>query len=173
MAGFGIVSSMTIYAEGNIQLGVASVELPNVEFGEDTFNNSGTGGEMNIVNGRLMPMVANFTFEKFFNEQYQLMKANSIITIEATIGYPDIDQVDGQSDVIPVRHIMKGQFKSLTSGSAEYGSKIESEYVMNVHYYRVEQDGIDQIEVDPLNPLEPYKVEGVSVTPGDLLRAIF
>lgn len=173
MASFGLVSAMNIYAEGNILLGVASVQLPAIEVEEVNFNNSGIGGSVDIPTSRLLPMKATINFEQFFNEQFALVKLNSTLTIEVTTAEPNISNVDGENDVIPMRYILKGQFKKVDLGERKFSEKYEPSFEMNVSYMRIEQDGIELIEVNPFDPIAPFKNNGVGVTYGDALRLIF
>lgn len=170
---FGLIEGMAIYYEGKDLLGIGSVKLPDVGFTEETFNNSGTGGEVNIVSGRLEPMTAQVMFEQFFSEQYGLMKANAIITLEIITIMPDVNPIDGDNDVVPMRYVLKGQFKRVENNEQTFSGKVEATFNMNVQYYRVEQDGTELLEVNPLDPQNPYKVNGVPFTVGDALRAIF
>lgn len=148
-----------VYREGERLVGIADVELPEIEFVTETVSGLGVAGEVESPTlGHFKPMVLKLKWRTKTPAAAQLLapKAHQL-DIQASI--QEWDQDKGTYATYPVKVVVKAIPKKGSLGKLEPGKPQDAEQEFEVTYIKVWVKGQEMIEADKYNFI--YKVDGV------------
>ncbi|WJZ69995.1 head closure [Vibrio phage vB_VpaM_XM1] len=148
-----------VYVDGDNQAGVATVDLPDIEFMTDTVSGAGIAGEVDSpILGHLSSMAATITW-RTITEYAMSLTAPKAHSIDFRGSQQVYDAAGGTLGSKPVRVSIKGTPKRTGLGSLEVGSTTDSESEFEVTFMKIWVDGIERIEIDKYN--FKFVVDGV------------
>ena len=140
-----------VYVDGNNQAGVATVDLPDLEFMSDTVSGAGIAGEVDSpILGHLSSMTATINW-RTITEYATALTAPKSHAIDFRGSQQIYDAASGEYKTVPVRVSVRAVPKRTGLGSLEVGSTTDSESEFEVTYIKVFIDGKEAIEVDKYN----------------------
>ncbi|AHN84828.1 major tail tube protein [Vibrio phage Rostov 7] len=140
-----------VYVNGNNQAGVATVDLPDLEFMTDTVSGAGIAGEVDSpILGHLSSMTATVTWRTITSYALSLTAPKSH-SIDFRGSQQIYDAASGELKSKPVRVSVKATPKRTGLGSLEVGSTTDSESEFEVTYLKLWIDGIERAEIDKYN----------------------
>lgn len=145
------VHSYALYEDEKMYLGIATVNLPDIE--SAIFNVSGAGmlGELEIpVAASPKPMTATINFRHTNEAAYALAeeRAHNITLYRVDQNY---DNTAGEIGVTTRKTIMRIFPKKLTGGELKNATPLNVSGEYAVHYYSEIVEGKTMLEIDPLN----------------------
>lgn len=154
-----LLTNAKVYREGADQLGVATVEMPNFEFMNETVTGFGIAGEVE------MPVVGHFG-SMAITLQWNTTTRDAISLLEARAHHLDIrgsiqkyDAGTGEFVHEPVKVVCRGIPKTSGIGNFEPGTKMEPETEMELTYLKMWIGGQEAVEIDKFNFI--FMVNGV------------
>lgn len=139
-----------IYEDGR-NLGVADVELPNVNYMTETMSGAGIMGEVSSVNaGNLESMTTTLNWNTI-NDDLLSLAAPKTHNLECYGALQHYDAATGEIIIQQARVAMRVMPTSLKLGTLSNNAKTESGNDFSVVYLKVDIDGQNKVEVDPLN----------------------
>jgi len=145
------VNDARVYYENNTLLGVASIELPDLEYVTEKLDPFGIAGEPEVPNiGHFKDLTAKVKFRAIYEDLTKLAEPkNHQITIYADI--QTFSNVTGEFHHRQLRIILKGIPKKAPIGKIEKAKPQDIEYEFSVNYVKVELDGKELMEIDVFN----------------------
>jgi P2 family phage contractile tail tube protein len=140
-----------VYNEGNDCLGIATVDLPEIQAMSDTVSGAGIAGEVESpIIGHFSSMTTTFTWRTIEKLAMKLcvQKAH---TVDVRGSEQVYDAANGQYTSVAVRATMKIVPKNVTLGSFEPGATTDTEQEFEVLYLKLYVDGKAMIEIDKYN----------------------
>ena len=153
-----------VYNDGNDLLGVATVDLPEIEAMSDTVAGAGIAGEVESpVLGHFGSMTTTFTWRTL---EAGAMKLNQqkAHAVEVRGSQQVYDAAKGEYSTMPVRVSMRVVPKTSTLGTFEPGATTDTEQEFEVTYLKVLVDGKNLVEIDKFNFIA--KFDGVDALAG-------
>lgn len=154
-----LLTDARIYKDGDVLLGVGSIELPSFEYATETITGLGIAGE---VDAPVVGHLKGLTLKIKWNTTSE--KAASLL--EPVAHHLDIrgsvqkyDAGSGTYDHEPVKVVIKGPPKNVGMGKMEPGKKMEPETEIEAYYLKLWQNGKELVEVDKFNYV--FRVLGV------------
>ncbi len=153
------------YLDGVDLLGVADVDLPDIEFMTETVSGAGIAGELDS------PVLAH-TQSMTLSLNWRVITANATalaapkghhLDLRGSVQYHDA--AEGELTPRPVKLVVKGLPKKTGLGKLETGKQMETATELEVYYLKLLVDGRERMEIDKLN--YKFVVDGV-----DYLRAV-
>lgn len=148
--------SFRVYNDSNDLLGIATVDLPEIEAMSDTVSGAGIAGEVESpVLGHYSSMTTTFTWRTIEKAAMKLsvQKAHAVEVRGAQQVY---DAANGEYKTVPVRASMRIVPKTVTLGSFEPGSTTDTEQEFEVLYLKMYVDGKDVLEIDKFNYIAKF-----------------
>ena len=132
------------YTFGEKLIGITGeVELPELEFMSDTISGAGIGGEVDIpVPGIVGAMEMEVPFTSLTGNMSEVTLRGSE-QAEDTAAY--------KLYKVPVKVSMRGLVKKIKIGKTAPGASMESSITLALQYIKIDVDGTNQLEFDPLN----------------------
>jgi len=150
-----------VYNSGQDLLGVATVELPELEAMSDTVSGAGIAGEVESpVLGHFGSMTTSFTWRTIEKSLTELA-AQKAHSVEIRGSQQVYDAASGVYSTVPVRCSMKITPKTTSLGSLEPGSVTDSEQEFEVLYIKLFVNNKEVVEIDKYNYIA--KFNGVDV----------
>lgn len=148
-----------VYREGNDMIGIATVELPDIEAMTDTVAGAGIAGEVDSpILGHLASMAATIQFRTITGDVTSLAAQKShSLTFRSSQQINDA--ANGVYKTQPIRVEVKGTPKRTGLGSLEVGSTTDSEIELELTYMKIFIDNQEKVEVDKFN--FKFVVDGV------------
>lgn len=143
--------NFNVYNNSNALLGVATVELPELEAMSDTVSGAGIAGEVESpVLGHYASMTTTLSWRTIEKKALELCapKAHSIDLRGSQQVY---DAASGEYTSVAVRISMKVTPKNTSLGSFEPGATTDSEQEFEVNYLKLYVDGKAVVEIDKYN----------------------
>jgi P2 family phage contractile tail tube protein len=149
-----------VYEGNNNLLGVATIELPDIEAMTDTISGAGIAGEIDSpILGHFQSMSTTIAFRTIESGAMKLAGQKSWdITARGSQQINDAGR--GEYTSKPVRVSMKGITKRNGLGSFEVGSTTDSEVELEITYLKIFIDNVEVLELDKYN--FRYVVDGVN-----------
>jgi len=161
MAGVGIPEKLInfrVFEDGTQFLGVAQVELPQVQMMNVSIKGSGIAGEVESpVLGHTQSMTLKITFRTLTPEAWGLTKPGAH-QLDFRAGLESYVLADGKQKVVPNKVWVRGKTKSSGLGKAEPGNTMDSEVEMEVEAIGVYYDGKEAFYHDKYNGI--FRVDG-------------
>lgn len=151
--------NFNVYNDANRMLGVATVEMPDIESMTDTVSGAGIAGEIDSpIIGHFGSMTTTVTFRTVTADAISLAAPKSH-ALEFRGSQQVYDAANGTYGSVPVRVAMRCIPKRTGLGSLEVGSTTDTESEFEVTYLKVWVGGTERIEIDKYN--FKYVVDGV------------
>ena len=152
--------NMTAFVDGRGYLGqVKSVELPKLTIKTKEHRSAGMDVPI-VIDMGMEKMEATLTFQEFSRNlitQFGLTEGVDVpITVRSV-------QSNGRDEEGVIAH-MRGLILKLDPGSWEVGEDAELKIEMAVNYYKIEIEGQELLEIDPLNYVR--RINGFDVLAG-------
>lgn len=152
-----------IYVDGADWLGKAEIELPNINHKSDDVEMLGIAGTLKIADiGNVEAMTTKIKFKVLNGEALKITLNPAIMPVLDVRGA--IQETNSQSALVetkPIKILMKVQFVSNTLATWKKGDGGEPETEANVFYIKIEIDGTEILEYDPVAYI--YKVDGEDI----------
>lgn len=140
-----------VYKDGADLLGVATVELPELEAMSDTVSGAGVAGEVESpVLGHYGSMTTTFTWRTIEKSLVELSAPGSH-QVEIRGSQQVYDAASGVYSTVPVRCSMRITPKTVSLGSLEPGSVTDSEQEFEVTYLKLFVNKKELVEIDKYN----------------------
>lgn len=140
-----------VYNNSNDLLGIATVELPEIEAMSDTVSGAGIAGEVESpVLGHFSPMQTSFSWRTIEKAAMTLAQQKAH-AVEVRGSQQVYDAANGTYSTVPVRVSMRIVPKNVSLGSFEPGSTTDSEQEFEVLYIKVFLNGKEVLEIDKFN----------------------
>lgn len=148
------LKNFNVFVEGYSWIGVAeSVTLPKITKKTDSHRGAGMIGEVDLVLG-YEKIETEVTYIGFDTKLYkQLAKCGiSDLPIRYVAIYEEQDTCTTQG----IEIYMRGTATELDPGDSKLGEKGETKMKYSLTYYRLEKDGVIEIELDFINGIERF-----------------
>lgn len=140
-----------VYKNGTDLLGVATVDLPELEAMSDTVSGAGIAGEVESpVLGHYSSMTTTFTWRTIEKSLAEL-SAQKAHKVEIRGSQQVYDAANGVYSTVPVRCSMRITPKTVSLGSLEPGSTTDSEQEFEVLYIKLFVNKKEVVEIDKYN----------------------
>jgi P2 family phage contractile tail tube protein len=148
-----------VYVGNDNLVGVATVELPDIEAMTDTISGAGIAGEIDSpILGHFQSMATTISFRTIEEGAMKLAGQRSWdLTFRGSQQVNDAG--NGTLTSVPVRLSMKGVTKRNGLGSFEVGSTTDSEVELELSYLKIFINNTEVLELDKYN--FKYVVNGV------------
>lgn len=155
-----------IYHKGSDFLGVATIELPQVQQMTETLSGSGIAGEIeNPTIGITQSMTAKLSFTSITQEVFKALNWTETALWECYTALQVSDDATSVRDSVPYQINFLGRAKSFPLGSLEQGKKHGNEVEMEITRLEVLLEGKEKLLIDKLAFI--YRVDGT-----DLLQQV-
>lgn len=162
-----VLNNFNVYNDTNsaMLVGVADIELPEIEFLTETIKGAGISGEIEaVIQGHVAPMEATINFHAQNKNTIEL--CNSLngqqITCRSSIG--SYDASSGAIASIGDRLHMTISVKNVALGKRETGSSLDAGITVAVMSLKYVVAGKTVLEIDPANTV--FKVNGKDILAG-------
>ena len=153
-----------VYTAGNDLLGVATVDLPELEAMSETTSGAGVAGEVESpVLGHFASMTTTLTW-RTIEKKAMALAAPIAHVIEVRGSQQVYDSGNGTYKSVPVKATMRVVPKNVSLGSFEVGATTDTEHEFEVLYIKLFIDGIEVIEIDKFNYIARFY--GVDILEG-------
>jgi P2 family phage contractile tail tube protein len=156
------VVNFNVYDEGEKLVGVADeVTLPNLESSSETISGAGIAGEFESPNfGHFGSLQTEISFRTLFDSAFRLaVPSGRTITLRAS--QQSYDVAGGEFRHRALKIILKVIPKGLELGKLSKGKPTETKNTLEILYIKIEESGVELLELDKLNFI--YRVNGVDV----------
>lgn len=146
-----VLTNARIYKEGNVLLGVASVDMPDFEFMTESMGGFGIAGEVDMpVQGHFKSMSIKLKWNTTTADAMQLLNMESHqLDVRGNIQKHDAGTGTFVNEAIKV--LVKGAPKKIGVGKFEPTKKMEPETELEITYIKIWQGGTELVELDKLN----------------------
>ena len=149
-----------VYKNATSLLGVATVEMPQIEYMTETINGSGIAGEYESpTNGMTGSMTIKFSWISQTKDFYDLLDQAQGNLLELRASIQRADETTSVRSTQALRISLLATTKSSPLGSLETGKKQGNETEMEVTRILIELDGEEKLLVDKLNFI--HRINGV------------
>ncbi len=143
--------AFNVYLSGTTLMGVATVELPQLQAMTETISGAGIAGEIDAPTmGQFQAMSAKLSFRTKTSNFIELLAPKSHhLDLRAAVQYDDAGA--GALVAMPERIVLRGAPKTGNLGKLELAKPQDSELELEVTYLKIVQDGNEVLELDKLN----------------------
>ena len=150
-----------VYDEENTPLGLATVDLPQLQAMSDTISGAGIAGEVDSpVIGHFQSMTTTFHWRTIEPEAAKLSRHRSH-QVDLRGSQQVYDSASGTYVTVPVRSTLKITPKNYNLGTFEPGSTTDSDQEFEVTYIKLYIDGEELVEIDKFNFIAKFDGEDV------------
>ena len=151
------------YKDGKDLLGIADVQLPDIESMVEAVKGAGIAGEVELPTlGHIGAMGMTINWRTVTGDLVAL-SAPVAHALDFRASQQSYDSANGKIKTSAVKHVVRAIPKKITPGKMETGASTESGNEFSVLYYKMVVDGQVAVEVDPLNYI--YVINGVDYIP--------
>lgn len=155
-----------VYHQGNDLLGVATIELPQLDYMTEPLSGSGIAGEIeNPTIGITQSMTAKLSFISPTQEVFNSLDWTQTALYECYAALQVSDEATSVRSSVPYRVNFLGRTKSFPLGSLEQGKKHGNEVELELTRLEILLDGIEKLMIDKLAFI--HRVNGT-----DLLKTV-
>lgn len=145
------LTNFRVYNDNNDLLGIATVDLPEIEAMTDTVSGAGIAGEVESpVIGHFASMTTTFTWRTVEKSAMELSKQVAH-AVEVRGAQQVYDSANGTYSIVPVRASMRIVPKTISLGTFEPGATTDTEQEFEVLYLKLFVDGKEVVEIDKYN----------------------
>lgn len=139
-----------VYGESNAYYGIATVELPEIEYMSDTVSGAGISGEIESpVIGHISAMEMTLSWRTIMKEAMALADSTKAHHLEIRGSEQEYDSATGTYSTIPVKVVVKAAPKTISLGSFEPGATTDTEQTFAVNYLKMTVNNEETLEFDP------------------------
>lgn len=145
------LNDFRVYRDGNDLLGIADVDLPDIEFLSDTIKGAGIAGEVDSPTiGQLASMKLTLNWRTITKPLTSLaqQKAHALDLRGAMQNY---DAAKGEFKTVPVKIVVRCFPKKIGLGKFDKGSSTDSSSEFEVIYLKVTINNETAVEIDKYN----------------------
>lgn len=140
-----------VYNDNNDLLGIATVDLPEIQAMSDTVSGAGIAGEVESpVLGHYSSMTTTFSWRTIEKSAMSLAKQQAHM-IEVRGSQQVYDAANGTYSTVSVRAAMRVVPKTVTLGTFEPGATTDSSQEFEVLYLKLFVGGEEVLEIDKYN----------------------
>lgn len=155
-----------VYHKGSDYVGLATIELPQVQQMTETISGAGIAGEIdNPTIGITQSMTCKLSFTSITDEAFKSLNWTETALWECYSALQISDDATSVRDSIPYRLNFLGRAKSFPLGTLEQGKKHGNEVEMELTRLEILLDGNEKLLIDKLAFI--YRVNGT-----DLLQKV-
>ena len=156
------VNLYNVYKKGNRRIGVGEeVTLPDFETMTETLAGPDPGGKIEgLVIGRFVTSAGKLPFRSAHVAVFEMLTPGTAVDITLRAS-TQVKDGNGNTTFEGIRIVLRGLFKSLTSGSLKQGAGTKSSIKFEVTYCLYEVNSKGKLEIDKFNQV--YKINGVDV----------
>lgn len=163
------VVNFEIYELGNRLLGMASIDLPEINFNTSEVSGAGVNGTLDVpVTGSTESLELTLKWRTLYKDPVRYMRHN-VINLSARAALQNYDSGKGKVKISPLKIDFRGRLKGVTPGSLKPAEQMESETKIECDYLKITVDGKVTCEIDKYN--YRYEVNGVDFM-SDVRRAL-
>lgn len=141
-----------VYHQGRDLIGIATLEMPQVQYMTETLTGSGIAGEIeNPTIGITQSMSCKMTFTSITPEAFNALDWTQSALFECWAALQVTDDATGIRQSVPYRVNMLGRAKSFPLGTQEQGKKHGNELELELTRLEVALDGEEKLLIDKLN----------------------
>jgi P2 family phage contractile tail tube protein len=162
------VAAMSIFFDGDPMPYIAEVKVPGVSSATETFDNTSTGGEIEVANPwRRQPDGDGEVKVESMDGRLlgKLMDATKLQSFKIAIAQNSLNPQLGQFLPMPVTYTIGAQFYAVDDGTIKQGAKRELTAKFKMLSYKVDVNFLNVIDFDFVN--SKFKIDSV-----DLLSAV-
>lgn len=149
-----ILKNFNVFADTHNWVGVAeSITIPKISKKSDDYRGAGMIGDVALAMG-YEKLEGDITYAGFDVKQYRQLGVcgTSDLPVRFVGQYERQDNCTTQN----VEIYMRGQALELDPGDSKNGERTEIKMSYNFSYYRMEVDGVVQVELDFINGIERF-----------------
>ena len=140
-----------VYNDSNDLLGIATVDLPEIEAMTETVSGAGIAGEVDSpLLGHYGSMTTTFTWRTLESAAMELCKQKAH-AVEIRGSQQVYDAANGEYSTVAVRASMRITPKNITLGTLEPGATTDTEQEFEVLYLKVYVRNKEVLEIDKYN----------------------
>lgn len=145
------LNNFTAYRNGSEFLGVADVDLPDLESMTETVNGAGIAGEIDSPNiGHFASMTTTINWRVLDRANFKLAR-QEVQALDFRGSIQAFDPTAGGYKQIPVKVTIRGLPKTTPLGSLAVGSTMDNSNELEVFYIKILYDNQTVVEIDKLN----------------------
>ena len=145
-----------VYNDSNDLLGIATVDLPEIEAMSDTVSGAGIAGEVESpVLGHFSSMTTTFTW-RTIEAAAMALSQQKAHAVEVRGSQQVYDAANGEYSTVPVRVSMRIAPKTVTLGTFEPGATTDTEQEFEVTYLKVFVNNKALVEIDKYNYIAKF-----------------
>lgn len=154
-----VLTNARVYKDGQAQLGVATAELPDLEYMTESMSGLGIAGEVDMpVQGHFKSMTLKLKWNTTTADAIKLLEMESHhLDIRGNIQKHDAGTGKFVDEAIKV--LVRATPKKVGVGKFEPGKKMDPETELEITYFKLWQGGKELVELDKLNFI--FRVLGV------------
>lgn len=150
-----------VYDSGNDLMGIATVDLPEIEAMSDTVSGAGIAGEVESpVLGHYSSMTTTFSWRTIEAAAMKL-SAQKAHSVEVRGSQQVYDSANGEYKTVPVRVSMRITPKTVSLGTFEPGATTDTEQEFEVLYIKMFLNGKSVLEIDKFNYIAKFGDEDI------------
>lgn len=146
-----VLTGFNIYQDGKTLLGIADVEMPNLEYMTETIRGAGIAGEIEeAIIGHFGAMSTTINF-RVINTNIMSLAAPKYHLLEYRGAIQSMDPGAGEIKTGKLKVIVKAMPKNVQTGKLASGSMMDSSFEGGVSYLKIVLDGKTLAEIDKFN----------------------
>ena len=150
-----------VYNDSNDLLGIATVDLPEIEAMSDTVSGAGIAGEVESpILGHYSSMTTTFTW-RTIEKAAMTLSAQKAHSVDVRGSQQVYDAANGVYSTRAIRASMRITPKTVSLGSLEPGATTDTEQEFEVLYFKLFVEGKAVIEIDKYNYVAKFGDEDV------------
>lgn len=145
------LNNFTAYRNGSEYMGVADVDLPDLESMSETVSGAGIAGEIDSPTiGQFASMTVTINWRVMERANFKLARQEQqAIDFRGSIQV--LDTLSGTYMQVPVKVTIRGIPKNTTLGSLAVGATMDNSNELEVTYIKILVNGFTAVEIDKLN----------------------
>ncbi|MHC1791787.1 phage major tail tube protein [Solidesulfovibrio sp.] len=148
-----------VFRDGVDLVGLADVDLPDVEHLSESLSGSGLAGEFDSPTiGHTKDMTLKMKFRTIYKPVVGLVEPKPVL-FDLRLSVQAVDAGTSEYSSYPSRIVVRGVPKKKGLGKLDPGKKMDNEIELAVTYLKIYVDDDEVLEVDKLNFI--FKVNGV------------
>lgn len=141
-----------VYNEGNRLTGLATVDMPELEYLGTDIKGAGIAGEINVpTRGHLSNSEVTLHWRVLYENSLQFMAQDAAHFLSLRGAWERYDAATGTRKVSSLRVDMRGHTSKLASGKWEPGETSDTDLTLNLDYVKITCNGQKWFEHDKFN----------------------
>lgn len=143
-----VLNNLSCYRNGGEYLGVADVDLPDLELATETISGAGVGGDIDMpIFGQYGSMSITINWKVLESSLFKLSRMESHqLDFRGSIQTYDVGT--GSIKHVPIKISVRSLPKTTSLGSMASQSTMDSSNEMEIHYIKILVDNIVVAEID-------------------------